>query len=638
MNYKIILEDIYHSLKAGEAVFLLGAGVSMNSGLPNAFQAKKQILQSLLQGISHKDIRNDKRKILTSKMPFELFLQFVLYPLENIESVLDIYHKGEPNINHIFISRLWSKGCFDSIYTTNFDCLLEKAVGKEYSVHANEDSFLRISEKQLNIYKLHGSIDQIDSIRTTITTISNKVLADKRKSIIHKLFITGKHKYIIILGYSLSDEFDINLVLKGIPKGNKKIFYIHHSDSPKYKLEDFKTRPLLRAFQGKIIYINTDRFIKDLWQKIFTLNEYKKVYKIFNSRHIKKRDIYNWRSNIQLGNKFFTIGQLLYRGNEYSRAYYYFRLGYENIKHTKKYDEKGRFLNWISNVLQWMGKNHEALPYLKKALVNYESTGNKNGIGQCLVSMGNLYDSLGRYHLAIQMYLQGIEAFKKIKNEVMIGFAYLNICNPYYNLGQYEKMIDYQKRSLPFLIKAGDKYNEAHGYINLGKAYWALRNFKKAMTYMESAKNIFQLLNDVQGLANSLMNIGCLYLEQKEPEQHIKYQKKAMQFFGSIDDPLGLANCNQNLGEGYFRMGHFKRAHQYLLSAKKGYEKLFDHSGLGCTCRSIGDIFEKQNNFQQARKFWSQALVCFKKTRQEHQINETEKRLNRSINININKD
>ena len=73
----------------------------------------------------------------------------------------------------------------------------------------------RFSQNSINIYKIHGSISDLDSIRTTISYVSSKVMVEARTHILRQFFEENDND-ILILGYSGSDHFDINQVIKEI--------------------------------------------------------------------------------------------------------------------------------------------------------------------------------------------------------------------------------------------------------------------------------------------------------------------------------------------------------------------------------------------------------------------------------------
>src|ERR1700674_4220097 len=87
-----------------------------------------------------------------------------------IEPLLALFGSGHPNPTHRFLARLLPSGLVHTLYTTNFDTLLESALeqsgfvrGIDYKVYASdhEDAALGTATRRLpSILKLHGSVDE----------------------------------------------------------------------------------------------------------------------------------------------------------------------------------------------------------------------------------------------------------------------------------------------------------------------------------------------------------------------------------------------------------------------------------------------------------------------------------------------
>ncbi|MDE1888884.1 MAG: SIR2 family protein [Planctomycetota bacterium] len=261
--------DISKSIEEKRLSFFCGAGISWNSGLPLANELKHEILDKL--PIDKKDID----EIMNSNLPFEAFIE-VISESTNISKILDIFKDGNPNTNHNLIASLAKHSFLNTIVTTNFDLLIEKALENEglkrdddFKVYYDEEQLLDINfeeikdDKIIRIFKIHGSIENKDSIRTTLKAVANKPLSDKRKGLIKYLFSTGNHQKVLILGYSCSDEFDITPQIQSIEENQKEIIFVEHSNIE--QIEDIKTKNQknpFKRFQGERIKCDTDTFIK----------------------------------------------------------------------------------------------------------------------------------------------------------------------------------------------------------------------------------------------------------------------------------------------------------------------------------------------------------------------------------------
>ncbi len=132
----------------------------------------------------------------------------------SIETLRRFGVRTGPNTNHMFVADYSSRHCVP-IFTTNFDCLFEKA-GEELglSVHvvepnvsseSSDEIYERLRRHDLVVFKLHGSVSELPdgdltSLFTTMRAIStvNTAVLD---------FISGlrKDKHIVFVGYSGRD-------------------------------------------------------------------------------------------------------------------------------------------------------------------------------------------------------------------------------------------------------------------------------------------------------------------------------------------------------------------------------------------------------------------------------------------------
>ena len=188
------ITEIISSIRSRDLVVFCGAGISRNSGLPIANELTRTILEEL--PIKAVDIN----EIIESDLPFEAFMEY-LSESSDISNILNIFVDGKPNTNHVLIAKLAKYGYLKKIYTTNFDLLIEKALeieglikNKDFEVRFYEYDFLDLDlisrESKIQIYKLHGSVEDENSIRTTIRSISNRSLSDKRMNLIRNIFST----------------------------------------------------------------------------------------------------------------------------------------------------------------------------------------------------------------------------------------------------------------------------------------------------------------------------------------------------------------------------------------------------------------------------------------------------------------
>lgn len=129
---------------------------------------------------------------------FKIYISFLLNEL-NIKSEMDIE-----------LSELKkSKKNIASIITTNYDCLIEEIFGFNPLIGNN----ILLSNSYGSVYKIHGSVENINSIIITEEDYSS--FHNRYELIRAQLLSLFMHNPIVFLGYSVSDD-NIKTILKTI--------------------------------------------------------------------------------------------------------------------------------------------------------------------------------------------------------------------------------------------------------------------------------------------------------------------------------------------------------------------------------------------------------------------------------------
>jgi NAD-dependent SIR2 family protein deacetylase len=322
-------------LEFGQLAIFCGAGISWNSGLPLANELVSYLLEKFFKDKKSKYIE----EIKNSNLPFEAFIETLSESI-TVSEILDIFKDGKPNTNHIWIAKLSKSGYIKTILTTNFDLLIEKALeqeglrrNKDFDVYFTEEEFSKIDfnsiDDNIKVFKIHGSIEDKDSIRTTLKTVANKSLSDKRMALIRYLFSEGKHKDVFVLGYSCSDEFDITPQIQSIEGCKKEITFIEHDNSSIEVSEELRIKEdknPFKNFSGMRIKCNTDKLIEKYWNLMD--RALKEEYSFIYSESIWKKHIDMWSENLEDENtssKYLCIGVLFNRISNFKMAIKYYR-------------------------------------------------------------------------------------------------------------------------------------------------------------------------------------------------------------------------------------------------------------------------------------------------------------------------
>jgi hypothetical protein len=267
---KELLKEIESLIRGNKLIVFCGAGISRASpsNLPLANELKLNIVGRLI-GFERSQTLTDK----LDKMPLELIIEIIDGNSEKFMPALGkLFHAPRPNRNHVFLARLMATNHLQTIMTTNFDTLLEKTIS-DFSklsprVYSTEDAFSSMKLDDLfqpSIIKIHGTADDIASIRSTVQQIAMPGKSQPRKNAI-SLFFQKTEKSILILGYGARDEFDINPCLRSLTSLSKIYFIKHRSDNV-FEIDSLADP--FSNFDGVTVFCNTDWLVTELRKRLF---------------------------------------------------------------------------------------------------------------------------------------------------------------------------------------------------------------------------------------------------------------------------------------------------------------------------------------------------------------------------------
>lgn len=237
MNTNTLYSDI---LKKDNLAVFCGAGISSNSGLPLGNDLFDYLVFNLLKNklwmVTNRKIL---RLILNNRIPLEKLIEIFSHHID-LNKIYYLFQLGIPNNNHISIAQLATLGIIKNIVTTNFDLLLEKAFDKinlPFNKYVNETQLVKFdkityNKQKVNIFKIHGTAEDVESIRITLNNIASKDLSKEREYILKFIFESENHQYVLFLGYSFSDVFDIVPYFKKLKNCNKRIIVFNHQPFP----------------------------------------------------------------------------------------------------------------------------------------------------------------------------------------------------------------------------------------------------------------------------------------------------------------------------------------------------------------------------------------------------------------------
>lgn len=309
---------------AKDITFLVGAGISKlaPSNIPLGFELTKYILEQSCGLEESQCIFKTWENFSNTIQSYNKKLKFPIPRLETILGCINeldnIMHrrtilyglksfKNVPfNHNHLILSHFFKNG--SNILTTNFDLGIQNAYIKTYGQslsHIQHETFSTYCGNSTGkIYHLHGSSkDDISLLGATVAQVK-KGFDNKEKTIINN--IIKNSKIIIVLGYSVSDSFDITPYFKDLKLNTDICCYIQHKNNDSHFEFPNNLDVILNGGKAKRkVAIDTLIFLTRFEAAILNKNEYyNNNNKIFDW---KKEFEYCWRYKYSKSEKLINL-------------------------------------------------------------------------------------------------------------------------------------------------------------------------------------------------------------------------------------------------------------------------------------------------------------------------------------------
>lgn len=221
-------DRIGKSLQRKKTQFLFGAGMSQGVGVPNGLSLARILLRDYFpDGATH--VPSDERLAeLANEFPFEAIIG-ALEKLPGARKELTATLKSiflDPSFHPGTAHRDFLSICLDegvarlpSIFTTNFDHLIEDVLGDSLAVPISEDNAENIRDAQqsgkLPVIHLHGLLN-LSGVVTDKYQITERDVFDQSYKILHYEFETALHysDAFVFVGYSMNDPDFRHIYLK----------------------------------------------------------------------------------------------------------------------------------------------------------------------------------------------------------------------------------------------------------------------------------------------------------------------------------------------------------------------------------------------------------------------------------------
>lgn len=473
------------TINASQIVFLCGSGISLDAptSLPTVRYFTLETLKLL--NTNENIISQVAVKMNTISYRFEVLISYIRNTCDPQLHVVKLFQHASYNKIHDFLAYMYHQGA--SIITTNFDTCIENALSA-HNVSCHEDSYLiyqgydlkTIQNNKHYFIKIHGShIPTADNYQDLVITIENLAKTANTFAFLphwkQTLLNLFKDKYLVVMGYSCSDDFDIVPLLHMI--SSKQIIWFDYDISSQYpvylshsshkNIERLASDRPLSYFKGQIVPMLdkwASSFSKQLAQGPYapgySLKDY--VHEICPD-HLSQMLLKN---TILLN---YGMYNDIYFDHKDSRLY---------LQAIKAAFRSNKFHKTIHLCQQL--KEKDADQQLKTEALYFESSA---------------YYHLHEYEKALTLAREHIHSLNEKKDPYSYLTAFINYTSIYYvyiwYYDDHQKLQDIRKNYL-YIIRHAKGINieaQANAYWGLGDLYKVLGQNRKALKYLFKARN-----------------------------------------------------------------------------------------------------------------------------------------------------
>lgn len=625
------IEQLSILIKEKSLAVFCGSGISINppSNLPSGTLLRKMILDSILDI----DIDENTREILEKGYlqrkknereeydkfyPFEKYIQTIDQSTPIVDSLAKLFKTGKPNKNHALIAELIKLGYIKKVMTTNFDTKIEEALesvltpistsfkkDRDYKLYYNELQFRDLDFaifKNPTIFKIHGTIEDLSSIRATLDVVSSRVLRESRNRVLRDFFQDAEQD-ILVMGYSGSDEFDINPIIRNCISKNK-IFFIKHSR------RDSLNKPFISSliypfnnFKGNTLHINTDDLIDFIWNR-FIKSEWNDDE--FNESW--RQVIRDWSRSLKDHEKCFTSGNILLDVNENSFAKFLFKRSLKISNRLTDQLGKADSLGQLATIEQKKGNFDIALDLHNQSFDLMKLLGNQRGIATSLYQMASIHILMGNYNKAEDLNRLNLEIWEKLKDQSGTALSIHQRAVIHQAKGEYDKAIELFEKSLNLNEMIGDQSGVAVCLSQMAMIYQDQGDYNKAEELTKKSMGIKEMMGDDFGIAASLHKLAGIYFLKHEDSEAKQLYTRSLKIRKRLKDKLGIAESLAQIAMIHMNRSEFEKAERFNERSLKIYNRLKDQQGMAWSLHQKAVIHQAKGEHDKAIELFQRSI------------------------------
>ncbi|HET7544726.1 MAG TPA: tetratricopeptide repeat protein [Polyangiaceae bacterium] len=601
----------------GPVAAFVGAGVSYHSGLPLVPAIERHILEALEVEPEHAP------RILEAQLPFEAFVQ-ALSAGGPIEALFSMFEGGSPSTTHRFLAKLLRSGRLRSIFTTNFDTLIEDALADEgwrpkddYDLLCTAADFDQAELRgRPSLVKIHGSVTETQDMAITLRQVSERALVASRARLVEQLF-SRQWAGVLVLGYSCSDFFDLVPRIESVQEPSHGVLFVEHtfqdstlSGTSAPISAKPERNPFKRFGNGVRVYSDTDRLVRHFWRALIP-DEYR-WESVATSGPAWRKIVDDWASATDTmylkGPKNSRLAALFAAVTEHELAIEYNARALSFCKQTNAAAAALEAIMNIGDSARELGQYARANAAFEEAAGHAREWGWPLLESRAVCGQGQVANALSRYDEAVAHYERALSLAEEANDRYGQGATLADLGTAWRRLGDMSQARRCLEAALSIAEEVGDKGGEANRIAALAQIDAESGDPAAAARGFERSLALARLTGDRYLEALMLANTGNLHCQRREFLTAVPFLGQGLNLANLIGARSIAAGCLQNLGLAYFKHGQLAIADTFLRRATTLVRELGDRRGESQALGTLAFILADSGEVEDACALTEEAL------------------------------
>ena len=149
----------------------------------------------------------------------------------------------------------------------------------------------------------------------------------------------------------------------------------------------------------------------------------------------------------------------------------------------------------------------------------------------------------------------------------------------------------------------------------MGDLYMRTDKLEEAEGHYHEAEELYRRIKDNLGLANVLKSMGDLKMRTDKLEEAEGHYREAEELYRSTQDNEGLSEVLKSMGDLKKCTANLREAEKYYIEAEGICRRIHYDLELANILKAIGDLKQLYELYDQAIEAYENAVILFKKTR-----------------------